>query len=186
MDDNRIVALYWERSENAIRQTEEAYGRYCTAIAKNVLGNGQDAEECVNDAYLRLWNAIPPERPASLRTYLAAVVRRLAIDRRRANCSAKRGGGQYTAVWEELEHTLAAKDGVEEMWDASRLTGLLNRFLDRLPEEKRLVFVMRYWYLDPIDRIARRMGVSVSKVKMMLHRTRKELKEYLTKEGIDL
>ncbi len=186
MEDSKIVALYWERSEKAIRQTEETYGRYALSIAENVLGSREDAEECANDAYMKLWDTIPPERPTSLKLYLAAVIRNLALHRRRSQNAAKRGGGQYTVVWEEMADTIPVKEGVEELWEASWLSELLNRFLDRLPREKRLMFLMRYWYFDPIDRIAEALGVSKSKVKMTLLRTRGELKEYLRKEGINL
>ena len=186
MDDCKIVALYWERSENAIRQTQETYGRYCTAIARNVLGSSEDAEECVNDAYMKLWTSIPPEKPVSLKLYLSTVIRNLALCRLRSKNAAKRGGGQCTEVWEELADTIPAKEGVEEMWEAARLTGLLNRFLGTLSQEKRLIFLLRYWYFDPIDRIAEALDISKSKVKMTLLRTRKELKSYLQKEGIDL
>lgn len=186
MEDSRIVELFWRRSENAIRETELAYGRYGKVIAKNILGNDEDAAECLNDAYLRLWNAIPPERPQKLGLYLGRIVRNLSLDRQKAETAQKRGGGQYTVVWEELADALAAKEGVEERWQAARVTELLNRFLSGLPKEKRAVFVMRYWYFDSVEKIAETTAFSKSKVKMLLLRTRKELRDYLVKEGIDL
>jgi len=186
MEDSRIVELYWSRSESAIRETETAYGPYCGAIAKSILGNDADAEECVNDTYLKAWNAIPPERPVSLGRFLGRIVRNLALDRHRVRQADKRGGGQYTLALEELSETLAGGESVEERYEAARLTEALNRFLEQLPKEKRILFLARYWYFKSIEEIANNFGLSQSKVKMTLLRTRNELKEYLAKEDFEV
>jgi RNA polymerase sigma-70 factor (ECF subfamily) len=184
MEDSKIIELYWNRSENAIRETEAAYGSYCKTIARNVLENNADAEECVNDAYMTLWNTIPPQRPDRLQSYLGRIVRNGAINRRKARSTAKRGGNRYPAALEELAEVLAAKDGVEEAFEAKELGRQITRFLEELPKEKRVIFLMRYWYCDSVEAIAKATGFTKSKVKMSLLRTRKELKEYLLKEGI--
>ncbi len=186
MDDSGIVELYWKRSETAIRETETAYGRYCTAMARNILENEQDAEECVSDAYLRLWNHIPPDRPRNLGLYLSKIVRNLALNRRKAETAAKRGGGQYPAALEELSEVLASVERVEDIWAATYLREQINRFLGTLPKDKRILFLMRYWYMDSIETIAKAGGISQSKVKMTLLRLRRDLKAYLEKEGIEV
>jgi RNA polymerase sigma-70 factor (ECF subfamily) len=186
MEDSRIIELYEKRSEVAIRETDSTYGRYCRTIARSILGNDADTEECVNDTYLKVWNAIPPERPMRLDHYLGRIVRNLALDRRKSQQRAKRGGGQYPLVLEELSETLAGGESAEERYEAGRLTEALNRFLEQLPKEKRILFLARYWYFKSIEEIARQFGLSQSKVKMTLLRTRNELKEYLQKEDIEV
>ncbi len=186
MEDSRIVSLYWERSETAIVETERAYGKYGLAIAKNILGSREDAEECVNDAYMRLWNAIPPEKPSRLGLYLGKIVRNLALNRLKALGTAKRGGGQYPAALDELDHTLTSRDGVEDVMENKRLSSLLKQFLRGLPSEKRVIFLLRYWYFKPVGEVASSLGLSISKVKMTLSRTRKDLQAFLEKEGIAL
>ncbi len=186
MEDSRILELYEKRSETAIRETESTYGRYCRSIAHGILGNDADVEECVNDAYLKVWNAIPPDRPMRLDHYLGRIVRNLALDRRKAKTRVKRGGGQYPLVLEELSETLAGGESVEERYEAARLTEALNRFLEQLSKEKRILFLARYWYFKSIEEIARQFGLSQSKVKMTLLRTRNELKDYLKKEDIEI
>ncbi|MBQ4064622.1 MAG: RNA polymerase sigma factor [Clostridia bacterium] len=186
MEDSAIVALYFDRSETAIRETERAYGRYGLTIAKNILGSREDAEECVSDAYMKLWSSIPPERPSRLGLYLGKIVRHLALNRRKALGAAKRGGGQYTVALEELTCDLASREDVEDVMENKRLSSLLEMFLRSLPSEKRVVFLLRYWYFKPVGEIASSLGFSISKVKMTLSRTRNELKVYLEKEGIAL
>ena len=179
MEDRQIVELYWQRSEEALVRTAEKYGAYARAIACRILENREDGEECVNDAYVRLWNAIPPEKPESLMAYLGAAVRNLAMDRCRARRAEKRGGGRTEVVLEELR---ACEP--ERLEDQLALTEVLNRFLAELPPLARKIFLRRYWYFDPVAEIAERYGLTEGKVKMQLFRTRRALKRYLEQEGI--
>ena len=186
MDDKQIVALYFQRREQAIEETAAKYGNYCYAIARNILDNQEDAEEAVNDAYMGLWNAIPPHKPAVLSTFLGKITRRAALKRWTQNRTQKRGGGETALALEELSEYISVGGGPETVIETAELTQLLNRFLQTLPKEERTVFVCRYWYLDPIRDIAQRFDCSQSRVKSMLARTRKKLHTYLKKEGIDL
>ncbi len=184
MDDSRIINLFWERSESAIAETEKKYGRYCGTIAINILGNREDTEECVSDTWMRAWNAIPPARPVVLKAFLGKITRNLALNILEKNRAGKRGGGEGTAVLDELEECVA--DAGAASWSAEGyvLKETLEAFLKGLPEEKRVIFVRRYWYMDPVKKIAEDLSVTESKVKMTLLRTRKELAEVLKKEGI--
>ena len=185
MEDSRILDLYWQRSQQAIAETAKKYGRYCFSIAFNILENGADAEETVNDTYLGAWNAIPPHRPANLSTFLGKIARRLALKRWEAARAAKRGGGETALVLEELAGCIPGKS-LEETMNERELSRILQKFVRDLPRTERRVFVCRYWYLDPIANIAKEFGFSQSKVKSMLLRTRNKLKKELEKEGIAL
>lgn len=185
MEDSRIVDLYWQRSQEAITQTAKKYGRYCFSIAYNILENGGDAEETVNDTWLGAWNAMPPHRPQFLSTFLGKITRRIALKRWEASHAAKRGGGETALALEELSGCIPGKD-IDEELDAAELSRVLRSFVRELPQTERRVFVCRYWYLDPIADIAKQFGFSQSKVKSMLLRTRNKLKKELEKEGISL
>lgn len=185
MEDSRILDLYWQRSQQAIAETAKKYGRYCFSIAFNILENGADAEETVNDTYLGAWNAIPPHRPANLSTFLGKITRRLALKRWEANRAAKRGGGETALVLEELAGCIPGKS-LEETMNERELSRILQKFVRDLPRTERRVFICRYWYLDPIANIAKEFGFSQSKVKSMLLRTRNKLKKELEKEEIAL
>ena len=186
MDDKQIIELYWAREKHAIAATAEKYGRYCHAIAYHILGNREDSEECVNDAYLKAWNAIPPQRPDSLQAYLGAITRNLSLDRYRSAGAEKRGAGQAALVLEELRDCVPAPGVSERMDEALTLRDALNRFLEALAPQIRIVFLRRYWYFLPVREIAASCGMSEGKVKMVLLRTRRKLKTYLEKEGISL
>lgn len=186
MEDSQIVALYIKRNEQAIAETAAKYGKYCFHIASNILGNPQDAEETVNDAYIGVWNAIPPHMPAVLATFVGKITRRIAIKRWQEGRVQKRGGGETALVLEELSDYISGRESPETELETAELRRALNRFVQRLPQPERSVFVCRYWYLDPVADIAARFGFSQSKVKSMLSRTRKKLYAYLKKEGIDL
>ena len=183
MDDQNIIALYWARSETAISETAQKYGGYCFSIAKNILTTHEAAEESVNDTYLTAWNAMPPRRPSILATFLGKITRRLAIDRWRYRNACKRGGGEVTLALDELEDC-ASQDSLEKAMDRKELAAAFNSFLESLPETERLVFLSRYWYLDPIADIAEHFGFSVSKVTSMLRRTRGRLRQALEKEEL--
>lgn len=183
MDDEQIVVLYWERSENAIRETAAKYENYCHSIAFGILKNHEDANESVNDTWLDAWNSMPPHRPSVLSTFLGKITRRVAIDRWRRDTAKKRGGGEMMLLLEELTECVPAERTVEQDWELTELARTVNDFLLTLPEEKQRVFMCRYWYADSVSSIAKRTGFSQSKVKSMLYHSRKALREYLDKEG---
>ena len=183
MEDKTIIDLYWKRSEEAITQTDVKYGRYCYSIAYNVLTNQQDAEESVSDTYMAAWNHIPPARPTVLSTFLGRITRNISISRWRARGAQCRGRGETALAFEELEECISGRESIENEYMKKETLKVLNRFLETLPKENRMVFMRRYWYLDPIANIAAKYGFSQSKVKTMLHRDRQKLKQLLTKEG---
>lgn len=186
MDDKQIISLYWDRSENAISETAQKYGRYCHYIANNILQNQEDADECVNDAYLRLWNAIPPQRPENLRTFLGKITRNLALNRWEQETAQKRGAGQMCQVLEELHECIPSLESADQLLDKILLRQVLNRFLESLKPDARKIFVRRYWYLSSIQDIATEYGMTESKVTVTLCRTRQRLAKLLEKEGIQL
>ena len=184
MDDELIVQLYWDRSENAISETDRKYGAYCISIAYGILQSKEDAEESVNDTYMDAWNSMPPHRPSILATFLGKITRRISIDRWRNLNRVKRGGGEVTLALEELEDCVADNQTVEKAYERKQLALVFNRFMESLSETERRVFLCRYWYLDSISAIANYYGFSESKVTSMLHRTRKKLRAVLEKEGL--
>lgn len=183
MEDHQIVELYWAREESAIRETAAKYGGYCHSIAYAVLQNQQDAQECVNDTYMDAWNAMPPNRPSVLATFLGKITRRIAIDRWRIQSAQKRGGDEITLALDELEECVSGSCDVELQAQRRELIGAMQRFLDCLPTTERRIFLLRYWYMESIRAIAGRYGYSQSKVASMLHRVRIKLRKYLEKEG---
>ena len=186
MDDSQIIKLFFERSEEALRETEAKYGRLCFRIAQNILGRDADAEECVNDAFLCLWNAIPPHRPAVLSTFLGKIARRLSLKKRREKNADKRGGGVLAESLDELEDCVPSGQRIDEEIEAKELTGILNAFLGSLPADERRVFLRRYWYFDSVREIAARYGFGESRVKMMLKRARDRLRRRLEEEDYGL
>lgn len=184
MDDQGIIDLYFQRSEDAISETDRKYGGYCYSIAYNILTNNEDAEESVSDTYLAAWNAMPPRRPSILATFLGKITRHLSIDRWRSRNAAKRGGGEIILALEELGECTSDGQTVEQAYQRKQLAAVCNRFLESLPETERKVFLCRYWYLDSIPDIEAYFGFSDSKVKSMLHRTRGKLRAVLEKEGL--
>ena len=187
MDDSSIVELYFARSEQAIQETDTKYGGYCYSIAYNILANQEDSEESVNDTYLSAWNSIPPHEPRSyLFAFLARITRHLSLDRCRSRNREKRGGGAVAALTEELLQCLPGGETPEEALDLQTLGERISAFLQAQPAEKRNLFLRRYWYCDSILDIARRYGLSESKVKSSLSRSRKALREQLRKEGYDV
>ena len=186
MEDRQIVELYWERSEEAIAATADKYGRLCHYIAHNILHNDLEAEECVNDTYLKVWNAIPPEKPDTLSPFLARITRNLALNRYQANKTQKRGGGQVELVLDEWSDCLPEQQNRDILADDIALADVFNRFLALLSKEHRKIFVRRYWFMSTIQEIAEGFSMSESKVKMVLLRTRKKFKKFLEKEGIEV
>lgn len=184
MQDEQIIELYWARSENAITETANKYGKYCYHIAYNILYNNEDSEECVNDTYWKAWGVMPPQRPQRLATFLGKITRNLALHRHEKDTAKKRGAGQVALALEELSECLSAGNGVEEAMEERLLVEALNRFLAEQSPEVRRIFLRRYWYLSEIREIAMDYRISESKAKVMLHRTRKRLRQFLEKEGI--
>jgi RNA polymerase sigma-70 factor (ECF subfamily) len=185
MEDHEIIERFWERSESAIAELGEKYSRYCIAIAYNILGSAEDADEVVNDMYSRAWNAIPPERPGSLRAYAGRITRNLSIDKLEKANAEKRGGGRIGAILSELEECIADnKNAIDKLVDSEAITDALNEFLSDQSAENRRVFVRRYWRAAPISEIAKDFDISTGKVKTVLFRMRNKLKKYLESEGI--
>ena len=182
MDDQKIVELYWERSESAVEETQKKYGRYCYSIAHRILNSEPDTEECVNDTYVRAWESMPPERPRVLQGFLGRIARNLALNRYDYNRAQKRDalGTVECEYWECIPN---AEGAIE---DEVALKRALDAFLAGLSQQTRIVFLRRYWYACSIKEIAKTAGLSESNVKVILHRTRKELKEYLEREGIGI
>ena len=183
MDDRRIIELFFARDEKALTECESVYGKYCESIAKNILGNDEDAEEVFNDTLLRAWNSIPPEKPRSLKVYLGTLARNLSFDRYRKMTAEKRGGCEVALCLEEVEEFLA---DTSDEYEKSDLPALLNAFLHSLPERECDIFVRRYFYCDSTSVIARRFALKEANVLVILSRTRKKLKEALKKGGYTL
>lgn len=186
MDDNRIIDLYFSRSENAISETSIKYGKYCYRIAFNILCNSEDSEECVNDTYMKAWNVIPPQRPNKFSVFLGKITRNLALDKYKFYRAKKRQGDSSALVFEELKDCIPNTSATEDIIDNVILAEILSKFLASLPTETRKVFVRRYWYFSSVKEIASDYKMTESKVKMMLSRTREQLKKLLEKEGVCL
>lgn len=185
MDDSRIVELFLERSEQAIAELSQKYGSACSKIAENILNSREDAEECVNDAYLAVWNTVPPQRPDPLASYVFRIVRNLALNKYHANTAQKRNS-RYDVALEELEDCFPSAASVEEEIEADEAAESINRFLKTLDPQSRILFVRRYWYSDSIEDLAGSVQKSKNYVSVRLSRIRKSLREYLAREGISL
>lgn len=186
MKDSEIVDLYWDRNEEAIRQTRQKYGAYLAKAAYSILGDYEDSRECVNDTCLAAWDSIPPNRPAVLSTYLGKIVRQIAIDRFRKRNSLKRYASEYAISLEELGDSFADSRTPEQAVEAALLDDAVRRFVRALPEQTQRVFVGRYFFFDSLKDIALCCGMTQSKVKSLLYRTRQQLKTFLEKEGFDV
>lgn len=183
-DDRKIIELFFSRSETAIEEARKKYGKYCNAIALNILHSAEESEECLNDTWLRAWNSIPPNKPERLSVFLGSIARNLAIDRYRKSKSGKRGKGEATVCLEELAECIS-----DENWssftDTVYLKDALNRFLKELSGGARDIFMLRYWYMLPIKEAARRLGIKEGTARMSLSRTRAALREFLENEGFE-
>ena len=186
MEDRKIVELFWQRDESAIRETAAKYEHYLFAIARNILADEEDEKEVINDTYLRAWETIPPNRPESLPIYLGRFTRRLSIDRLRKRTSKKRGEGNYPLCLEELREPIVYSGAVEHQLEAEELAKLINRWLSTQPARTRDLFLGRYFFMDSLQKLCGYHGMSESGVKSVLHRARKSLKNYLKKEGYHL
>lgn len=186
MQDSEIVALYWQRDESALRETQEKYGRYLTKIARGILSDRLDSEESVNEAYWKAWNSIPPHRPDSLAAFLAKITRQLSIDRWRARNREKRGGSEYALSLSELEDCVSGGDTTQRGSDLRLLGEAVGAYLRTLSPQARNTFVGRYFYADSLKEVAAYYGMSVSKAKSLLYRTRQGLRAYLRQEGFEV
>lgn len=183
MEDEKILELFWQRDQQALQQTQQKYGAYLTKVAMNVLGDPEDSRESVNDAYLAAWDAIPPHRPQNLCAFLSKLTRRISIDLLRRQSSQKRGGGNYDVALSELDQCLSGGNTTEEIADGNALAQTIAAFLKTRSPAARTAFVCRYFYMDSVKEAARACGLTESNTKVLLHRTRQALREYLEKEG---
>lgn len=183
MEDSRIIELFWERAEDAISETDRKYGKYCYAIAYNILHSDPDSEECVNDTYLRAWETMPPQKPNALSAYLGRITRNLALNRLSYKTREKRAEG-YVAVLDEVSEMLPDASTMPEGADDVALREAINSFLRSLDANTRIIFVRRYWYNSAIAEISTDYSIPVGTVKSTLSRTRKRFRDHLEKEGI--
>ena len=177
MEDRDIISLYFARDEKALKESSDKYGKYVTGISMSILQNALDAEECVNDTWLKAWNSIPPQNPPSLKVYLGRLVRHLSIDRLRTNTRQKRNR-EFDVALDEL-----ADCALPEEEDVTALTAALDEFLEGLEPTDRKLFVGRYWHLYPVSKLAQAYGLSESNTSVRLHRLRERLRNYLTERG---
>ena len=183
MEDDQIIELFWNREESAIEHAAVKYGTYCQTIAMNVLSNHEDAEECVNDTWLRVWNAIPPERPKVFHAWLGKITLRLALNRWQKNHSQKRFAG-LEELLSELEECIPSGQSMEQQIAANEIARVINRWLDTLSREDRVIFVRRYWHGDAVKKLALERGVSPGKMAKRLYVLRNMLKVALAKEDV--
>lgn len=183
MEDSQIVELYWQRSADAIAESNTKYGPYCFTVANNILGSPEDSEECVNDTWLAAWNTMPPSRPVRLQMFLAKITRNLSFNRFQSRSAKKRGGGEITLVLDELAECIAGESDVEQEYEAKELSQSIRKFVQELPDRDGNVFVRRYFFTESASQIARRYSLTENNVMVILSRTRKKLKTHLIKEG---
>ena len=182
MEDNKIISLFFERSEQAIKELDCKYGSAIKKTAANILNNRQDVEECVNDTYLKTWNSIPPHTPNPLVGYVCRIARNLAINRYHTNNAEKRGGN-YDLVLDEMQECIPSGVNIETDYEAKELSAAINRFLSTLDQEDRFLFVRRYWYADSVSDLAAITNGSANRISVRLFRLREKLRNTLLKEG---
>lgn len=184
MDDKSIIELYFARDEQAIKETDARYGRLCYRVAYNILGNNEDSEECVNDTYVGAWNAIPPAKPDSLSAYLCRITRNLSLKRIESETRQKRAGEALVSI-DELAEVLP--DGrISDRVSDGEIARAISDFLRSEKRDARNIFIRKYYFFEPLKDIAKRYGFSESKVRNTLYHTRKRLKEYLIREGVEI
>lgn len=186
MDDQQLLAMLQQRDPQAISALQSQYGSYCRKIAGNILDRAEDVEEIINDAFLRVWDTIPPACPENLSAYIAAVTRNLAFNRYRRENAPRRGGTNVPLVLEELADVVSSIPTPEEIFDAKELTAAINAFLASLPHWKRYAFIRRYWYADSVQTIARQLHRTQGHISVTLTRLRRKLRDHLTERGFDL
>lgn len=186
MEDREIIKLFFDRDETALREISRKYGTYCRSVARNILNNTEDVEECVNDTYMRAWESIPPQRPSVLCAYLGRITRNLALNRIRFFKYEKRGGSETDLSFDELDEFVSGEYSVELEAERKEFVEAINRFLDKLPAKPRQLFVERYWGCCKLSELAARYGMSQNGVSENLLRTRQKLKKYLSKRGFEI
>ena len=186
MEDQEIIDLLFLRSETAVSALQQKFGGFCRSIISNILPDRRDVEECTSDTYLRVWNSIPPQRPDNLIAYIGRIARNLSLDRLRSCAAEKRGGCHGVSVLDELGTCVPGTGDGRELEDQLALTESLNRFLENLPVPTRKVFMRRYWYFASVKEIAHEYRMTEGKVKMLLLRTRRELRQHLEREGVSV
>ena len=184
MTDERIIELFWQRNEAAVREVSAKYGFYCGVVCRNILKDTQDSDECLNDTWLRAWNSIPPQKPKNLKMFLAKISRNLAIDRYKRQNAVKRGRGESELILEELEECISHSSNVENEVLSEELGAAINTFLKSLPERDRNIFIRRYFYADHTEKIAKQYTLTVNNIMVILSRTRVKLKNYLMEGGL--
>lgn len=183
MDDNAIIQLFNERNESALTELSKKHGTFFLSLAEKILYNYEDSQSCVNDSYLKTWEAIPPAKPNVLRAFVGRIVKYVAVSMLRMNTAQKRGGGEFTLVLDELEECVSDNGSIEDEFENRELIDEINKFLWTCSEFNRRVFVLRYWYCESVSEIAKELGAAENKVSVSLYRTRQKLKEHLTKGG---
>ena len=183
IEDGKIIELFFRRSEQAIRELDEKYGKVCRKLSHNIVNNRQDAEECVNDAYLGAWNAIPPAKPSPLLTYICKIVRNISLKTYWRKAASKRSG-TYTIAMEEIEACIADPNTVETEIEVRELARIIESFLDTLTTENRVIFMRRYWFSDSCKDIAEFVGLSEKNISVRLTRIRKKMKDYLAEREV--
>lgn len=183
MEDEKIIELFFARKEAGIAAVRDAYGCYCAQVARKVLTAEEDVEEVLSDTWLKAWNSIPPNRPGNLKLYLARITRNLSFDRFRTQSRDKRGGGETALALQELSECIPSPGRPGERMEAQQMMQAVNSFLDSLSRRDRGIFLLRYFYMESTERIARRYGIRDALVRTSLSRTRRKLKAYLIKEG---
>ncbi len=184
MEDTKIIELFFERSEYAIKELSQKYGKLCNSIAYNILYNKEDAEECENDTYLKTWQSIPPQKPLCLLAYISKIVRNLALDKLRY-CNRQKRSAELDSIFSELYECIPSNENVQDSADDTAIQ-VVNSFLTRLDPQTRILFIRRYFYMERVESLALRYGLSASNVSTKLNRIRQKLKVYLVKEGIAL
>ena len=183
MEDGEIIGLFFERSDSAIGELSRKYGSICMKVSMNILGNRQDSEECVNDAYLALWNKIPPERPCPLAAYLCRIVRNISIGKLKHD-SMKKRNSRYDLCLDELEECISGTSGIEDEVSSNELAAHINGFIESLDETNRMLFVGRFWFMESYAELAKTAGMKEGAARTRIARIRKELRKYLIKEGV--
>ena len=186
MNDDKMIGLYFDRSEEAIAETDRKYGTACRKMAYNILGSPEDTEECVSDTYMRVWEVIPPKRPSKLGAFVVGIARHIALDMCRAASRLKNGGGYGSVGYDEIADCLPSAETVESAVDRGAVLKTVERFLSTLPRYKQIMFVRRYYYCSTCAEIADELHTTESNVKTSLLRIREKLRKYLEKEGIGI
>lgn len=185
MEDNQIIKLFKDKSEEAITGLSQKYGFLCRKLASNILNSSEDVDECINDTYLAVWNSIPPNEPSSIRNYLCSTLRNLAIKKYHYNTAEKRNSS-YDVALDELAETLSLDNTVESLLSSQELASYLDEFLATLDKDTRVMFVLRYWYSESVNNIAKKFGVKPNTITVKLKRTREKLHNHLISKGVNL